>query len=319
MYPSSTTNDIMRITRVGDTSLTSGYWYFNNTGNFGYNTGGVTVWELLNNGGLNLNNDLVMANTGFSFFCNTWYAQSYSTYRNVIRMNTLFTNSSISAMTLSSQYIDFIHPSITQAITSKYFFIKTTTDGNAELYINNITGKVMGIQHSYLGLVIRQVVSDYRWVFNALSYTFAQPITSFTIAGTSAGAVIMSSPSTVTYSNSSDYRLKQDITHLDNALDSLMLLKPVIYRMKHDVEAGYNMFFHGFLAHEVENIIPNIVSGVKDDPNMMQQLDYSKFTPLLTGAVQELNEKVEKQQILIDSLMKRLEILELKNYIKDSE
>lgn len=79
------------------------------------------------------------------------------------------------------------------------------------------------------------------------------------------------------------------------------------------------MFFQGFLAHEVENIIPNIVNGVKDDPNMMQQLDYSKFTPLLTGAVQELNEKVEKQQILIDkqqilidSLMKRLEILENK-------
>jgi hypothetical protein len=51
-----------------------------------------------------------------------------------------------------------------------------------------------------------------------------------------------------------------------------------------------------------------------------QQMDYSKLTPLLTGAVQELNEKVEKQQILIDkqqilidSLMKRLEILELKN------
>ena len=229
-------------------------------------------------------------------------------------------------MSLSSEYIDFIHPSITPTTASKYFFIKTLSDGNAQMYINNISGSIMSIQHSSLGIVIRQVSSDYRWVFNALTYTFAQSIIGFTISGTSAGAVIMSSPSTVTYSNSSDYRLKQDITRLDDALDSLMMLNPVIYRMKHDVEAGYDMFFHGFLAHEVENIIPNIVSGVKDDPNMMQQLDYSKFTPLLTAAVQELNEKVEKQQILIDnqqilmdnqqilidSLISRLEILENK-------
>jgi hypothetical protein len=54
------------------------------------------------------------------------------------------------------------------------------------------------------------------------------------------------------------------------------------------------------------------VSGKKDDPNMMQQMDYSKLTPLLTGAVQELNELVQKQQKLIDMLIKRIEILENK-------
>ena len=49
-------------------------------------------------------------------------------------------------------------------------------------------------------------------------------------------------------------------------------------------------------------------------------LDYSSSTPLLTGAVQQLNKKVDeqqilidKQEILIDSLIKRLEILELNN------
>jgi len=50
MLPSSTSGDIMQICRVGDTSYTSGYWYFNNTGNLGYNTAGVSVWELLNTG-----------------------------------------------------------------------------------------------------------------------------------------------------------------------------------------------------------------------------------------------------------------------------
>jgi hypothetical protein len=37
----------------------------------------------------------------------------------------------------------------------------------------------------------------------------------------------------------------------------------------------------------------------KDDPNQMQQLDYSKLTPILTGAVQELKNEVDllKNQI----------------------
>ena len=52
-------------------------------------------------------------------------------------------------------------------------------------------------------------------------------------------------------------------------------------------------------------------------------MDYSKLIPSLTGAVQELNKKVDeqqilidKQQILIDSLIKRLEILELNNNLE---
>jgi len=129
----------------------------------------------------------------------------------------------------------------------------------------------------------------------------------------------MLTASNVAFNNSSDYRLKQDITPIKNPLERLLKLKPKNYRFIADVkyESCCDCYFDGFLAHEVSDIIPMAVSGVKDDPNMMQQLDYSKFTPLLTGALQELNEKVEKQQILIDkqqilidSLISRLDKLE---------
>jgi len=49
-YPTSASGDIMQICRVSDATFTSGYHYFNNTGNFGYNTAGISVWELLNTG-----------------------------------------------------------------------------------------------------------------------------------------------------------------------------------------------------------------------------------------------------------------------------
>jgi hypothetical protein len=61
------------------------------------------------------------------------------------------------------------------------------------------------------------------------------------------------------------------------------------------------------------------VSGVKDDPENFQQMDYSKLTPICVGAIQELNQKVDKMQELIDSqydiikmLMTRIEKLESK-------
>jgi len=134
------------------------------------------------------------------------------------------------------------------------------------------------------------------------------------------GSVSMSSPSQVNYNTTSDYRLKQDIEPLKDSLERVMLLQPKTYRFKHDVEEGYeNFVFEGFIAHEVQDIIPNIVSGDKDDPNIMQQMDYSKLTPLLTASIQELNNKVNKmqelidsQQLLIQNLMERLDVLESK-------
>ena len=122
-------------------------------------------------------------------------------------------------------------------------------------------------------------------------------------SGAIIGSVAMGSPSQVNYNTTSDYRLKQDIEPLKDSLERVMLLQPKTYRFKHDVEAGYNDFiFDGFLAHECENIVPMCVSGKKDDPDMMQQLDYGKLTPILTGAIQELNNKVDSQQLIIDKM-----------------
>ena len=42
------------------------------------------------------------------------------------------------------------------------------------------------------------------------------------------------------------------------------------------------------------------VSGIKDDPDQMQSMDYSKLTPICVGALQELNDKVDKQQEMIN-------------------
>ena len=60
----------------------------------------------------------------------------------------------------------------------------------------------------------------------------------------------------------------------------------------------------GFLAHEAQNIVPEAISGEKDqideDGNEVYQgIDQAKLVPLLTAALQEA--------------IKRIEILEQKN------
>jgi len=61
---------------------------------------------------------------------------------------------------------------------------------------------------------------------------------------------------------------------------------------------------YGFIAHELKQTLPNVVTGEKDGEKM-QGVDYSKLTPILLKAIQEL--KADN-----DSLRARIETLENK-------
>ena len=95
--------------------------------------------------------------------------------------------------------------------------------------------------------------------------------------------------SDVIYSSSSDYRLKENISPLTGGIERLKNLKPSRFNWKEDETKTK---IDGFIAHEVEGIVPNAVGGEKDGEHM-QTLDASKLIPLLTAAVQELTARVE--------------------------
>ena len=160
LYPTSTSGDIMQITKVSDATFTSGYWYFNNTGNFGYNTGGISVWELLNTGGLTLRGNLQMLFDAI-ISSNTYSSNTLTdggTYRNTIKMNTLLTASTIGSIELSSRYINFVNPYQTLDINSKYMFILPDSGGNFSQYINNVNARVL--QTDWSNLVLK---TDYNF------------------------------------------------------------------------------------------------------------------------------------------------------------
>ncbi|MFZ2226082.1 MAG: tail fiber domain-containing protein [Candidatus Moraniibacteriota bacterium] len=88
--------------------------------------------------------------------------------------------------------------------------------------------------------------------------------------------------------SSSDQRWKNNITSLgNNILDKVLALNPVTYTW--DIANYPNQGFEegtqlGFIAQEVENIFPQLVST---DSNGYKSLTYEKLTPLLTKAIQQ--------------------------------
>ena len=110
---------------------------------------------------------------------------------------------------------------------------------------------------------------------------------------------------TTSYNTSSDYRLKENIAPMTGALDVVQALKPVTYSWKLDGSSG-----QGFIAHELQEVVPECVTGEKDAVNedgsiKPQGIDTSFLVATLTAAIQE-------QQAIITDLKARIESLENK-------
>jgi hypothetical protein len=85
---------------------------------------------------------------------------------------------------------------------------------------------------------------------------------------------------------SSDYRIKKNVEKLDErfTVDSI---EPYLYD-----NVQINRKEIGFLAHEIQELYPNLVSGEKDGFNY-QSLNYLGLIGILVKEVKELKKEVE--------------------------
>jgi hypothetical protein len=95
------------------------------------------------------------------------------------------------------------------------------------------------------------------------------------------------------YNTSSDYRLKENVDYTWDATTRLKQLKPARFNFIADADTTVD----GFLAHEVQDIVPEAISGEKDavdsDGNPEYQgIDQSKLVPLLVKTIQELEARI---------------------------
>jgi hypothetical protein len=177
--------------------------------------------------------------------------------------------------------------------SSGYTLIGTTSQlGGAN---NQLNIKAADIANTAYGIAIQ----------NAATSTGGRFINFVNSSNTTNGYISQTNSTTVAYTTSSDYRLKENIKPLQNALDRVSLLKPVTFTWKESNDIG-----EGFIAHELAEIIPDAVCGNKDDIDnngnpKYQGVDTSFLVATLTAAIQE-------QQTIINDLKARIETLEAK-------
>jgi hypothetical protein len=113
-----------------------------------------------------------------------------------------------------------------------------------------------------------------------------------------------------TWVSPSDARLKRDIKPMtDYGLSTVMLLKPVTYFYKTDKTNHHEV---GFIAQEVQKIVPEVVSGTEGDINKNETLglSYGNLIPVLTKAIQEQQVIIQTQQSEIDALKAKVASLD---------
>jgi uncharacterized protein YaiE (UPF0345 family) len=132
---------------------------------------------------------------------------------------------------------------------------------------------------------------------------------------------------TTSYNTSSDYRLKENVTDVTDGITRVKQLSPKRFNFTADPDTTVD----GFIAHEVQDVIPEAISGVKDamrdeeyevtpavldddgnevTPAVMgtrsvpdyQGIDQSKLVPLLTAALQEAITKIEDLEARVAAL-----------------
>lgn len=121
------------------------------------------------------------------------------------------------------------------------------------------------------------------------------------LSGLFNGGVQIFGTLTAALASSSDRRAKTNIKPLQNATDTLKKLNPVSFDwLQHQTNVNEFSSSYGFIADEVEEILPNMVmkrAGLQYDD--FKYLDYNSFHALAIKAILELTDKVEKLEAKI--------------------
>jgi hypothetical protein len=85
-------------------------------------------------------------------------------------------------------------------------------------------------------------------------------VVSFRYAGSEKGTISINSLAT-SYNTTSDYRLKENVIDLTGATNRVAQLQPHRFNFIADPDTTVD----GFVAHEVSNIVPEAITGTKDE------------------------------------------------------
>ena len=110
----------------------------------------------------------------------------------------------------------------------------------------------------------------------------------------------------VAWTAASDSRIKKNIVNSTYGLATVLKLRPVEYNL-----TSNDLKQVGFIAQEVQKLVPEVVTGIEGDLSKGEILGitYSNLVPVLTKAIQEQQKQIEDQNAKIAAQQKQIEEL----------
>jgi hypothetical protein len=107
------------------------------------------------------------------------------------------------------------------------------------------------------------------------------------------GSITQSGTTGVSFNTSSDHRLKENVVELTGATDRLKQLNPSRFNFIAEPDRTVD----GFLAHEVQTVVPEAIHGTHNEVDadgnpVYQGIDQSKLVPLLVATIKELEARI---------------------------
>ena len=136
--------------------------------------------------------------------------------------------------------------------------------------------------------------------------------------GTQVGKIETTNQTSTAYVTSSDYRMKNNVNYSWDATTKLKQLKPAEFTWREEFDTDQTQV-QGFLAHEVQSVVPEAVTGTHNEVQVWQDgeelpdgvsvgdnkldedgntipvyqgIDQSKLVPLLVKTIQELEARI---------------------------
>jgi hypothetical protein len=146
----------------------------------------------------------------------------------------------------------------------------------------------------------------YNFTRNSIDFSLNNSNGSLKLATLGTG-LVYSNGGTLTSTNPSDERLKDDITDLQYGLNEILQLRPVSYNWKNDTINQGKQF--GFIAQEVQEVMPELISEfttIEDDEEVVRLgLDKEGIYATLVNAIKEQNKVLVQLKAEIELLKQK--------------
>jgi hypothetical protein len=152
------------------------------------------------------------------------------------------------------------------------------------------------------GITTYAEATNFRMYWNRAATASSGTALEFADGGVTRGSITYTNTATA-YNTTSDYRLKENVTPLTGAINRLNQLQVHRFNFIADPDKTVD----GFLAHEAQAVVPECVTGTKDDVDaegnaVYQGIDQSKLVPLVVAALQEALTKIKTLEAKVAAL-----------------